>query len=103
MRGTKHTYIKEWRKHRGLSQERLAARIGATHGTLSKIETGKQPYQQWQLEALAEALQTDPASLLMRNPLDPDPIWTVWDSIPPADRGRAIEVLKAFARTGTQG
>lgn len=53
------------------------------------------------LEAFATALDTDPASLLTRNPLDPDGVWTVWDQIPPIDRPRAIEVLKALARTGT--
>lgn len=101
--GPKRTYIREWRKYRHLTLERLAARVGMTHGTLSKIERGLLPYSQILLETVAEQLGTDPASLLMRNPLDPEGIWTVWDQIPPTERGRAIEVLKAFARTGTGG
>jgi len=101
--GQKRTYIREWRKYRGLTLERLAARVGLTHGTLSKIERGLLPYSQYQLELLADALNTDPPSLLMRNPKDPDGIWTIWEQIPPEERPRAIEVLKALARTGTGG
>src|SRR5204863_9937591 len=74
------TFFKEWRDHRGLSQERLAERLDTSVASVSRIETGKQPYTQDYLEALAAALQTDPASLLMRDPSDPDAIWTIWDN-----------------------
>ena len=94
------TYIRQWRQHRGLTLERLSDRVGLTHGALSKIERGKRPYNQLLLEALAEALGTDPASLLMRDPSDPDGIWSIWDQIPASDRPRAIDVLKALARAG---
>lgn len=99
--GPKSTFIREWRKHRHLTLERVAARVGMTHGNLSKIERGLQPYDQPMLEALADALTTDVASLLTRNPLDPEGIWTIWDQIPQTERPRAIEVLKALTRTGT--
>lgn len=97
----KRTFIREWRKHRALTLERLAARVGVTHGTLSKIERGVLPYSQYQLETIAEALNTDPASLLMRNPLDPEGIWTVWGRIPASERARAMDVLRAFAGTAS--
>lgn len=103
MRGTKRTFIREWRKHRRLTLEKLAERVGITHGNLSRIERGLRPYGQPLLEALAEELRTDPASLLMRNPLDPEGLWSIWDQIPPTERPRAIEVLRAFTRTGTDG
>jgi transcriptional regulator with XRE-family HTH domain len=38
--GQQPHYIREWRKHRGLSQEQFAERVGITKGYLSKIETG---------------------------------------------------------------
>lgn len=101
MHGTKRTYIREWRQHRELTLEKLAERIGITHGALSKIERGQRPYSQALLEALAGELGTDPASLLMRNPGDPEGIWSIWDRVPPADRPRAINVLKALTRTGS--
>lgn len=101
-RQPKH-FIREWRLRSNLTQERLAARIGISTANVSQIETGKQGYTQAMLEAFAQALGTDPASLLMRNPLDPEGIWSVWDQIPAGDRARAIEVLKALTRTGTGG
>jgi transcriptional regulator with XRE-family HTH domain len=101
MSGTKRTYIREWRQYRALTLEKLAERIGITHGALSKIERGIRPYSQALLEALAEELGTDPASLLMRNPADPEGIWSIWEQVPPSDRARAIDVLKALTRTGT--
>lgn len=98
--GPKKTFIREWRVYRGLSLERLAGRVGMTHGNLSKIERGLQRYDQTQLEALAIALNTEPASLLMRDPQDPDGIWSVWDNVPPEQRARVIEVIKAMTGTG---
>jgi len=97
--GQKRTFIREWRKHRRLSLEVLSERIGITHGTLSRIERGLLPYGQQQLEDLARELGTDPASLLVRNPRDPEGVWMVWDQIPPADRHRALEILKALGRS----
>ena len=39
--GAPHHYIKEWRKFRGLTQERLAERTPFTHGAISQLETGR--------------------------------------------------------------
>jgi transcriptional regulator with XRE-family HTH domain len=52
------TFIRQWRHHRGLTQERLADRVGMTGGNLSKIENGNTGYTQATLEALADALQS---------------------------------------------
>jgi hypothetical protein len=35
-----HHFIREWRKHRGLTQVQLAERVGMYQGNLSKIESG---------------------------------------------------------------
>jgi len=94
-------FIKEWRKYRGLSQDTLADLLGISKATLSRIENRRIPYGQGFLEACAETLLCTTADLLMRNPLTPDPIWSIWEQIPPTERPRAIEVLKAFRRTGT--
>jgi hypothetical protein len=41
----------------------------------------------------------------MRNPADPDGIWSIWDNIPEADRPRAVAVLRAMLidKTGSGG
>ena len=96
------TFIRQWREHRQLSLERLADRLGTTKASLSRIERGLQPYSQPLLEALAEALACAPADLLMRNPADPDGIWSIWDNISEVDRPRAVAVLRAML-TDTTG
>ena len=97
----RRTFIRPWREHRGLTLEQLAERIGTTHATLSRIERGLQPYSQPMLEAIAEGLSTDPASLLMRNPADPEGIWSVWDNAKPGERRQIVEIAKTLIKTGT--
>ncbi len=95
------TFVREWRQSRGLTLQQLALQIGITHASLSRIERGLQPYSQPLLEAIAEALQTEPAFLLMRNPADPDGIWSVWDRAKPGERRQIVEIAKTLIKTGT--
>lgn len=69
------TFIREWRKHRGLSLRRLADRLELdgpdetfSHASIGRIENGQQPYSQPILEAIAAALGTSPAQLLSQDP-----------------------------------
>lgn len=102
----RRTYIRQWRQHRGLSLKRLANRLPAdaegrpaiSDVSISRIERGLQPYNQAILEMLAEALNTDPASLLMRDPTQPDAIWTIWDQLKPEQQKQALVVLDALRR-----
>lgn len=94
-------YLREWRKHRGYTLEQLGEMVGMTPGNLSHLERGLIPYNQDFLEAAAEALQTDPASLMMRDPTQPDAIWSVWEKASAGQREQIIEVAKALIRTGT--
>jgi transcriptional regulator with XRE-family HTH domain len=94
-------FIKEWREHRGLTQDQLAERLPISKASLSRIENLKTPYTQDFLEACAEMLMCEPADLIMRNPLAPEAVWSIWDNVPPEQRSQALEVLKTFRRTGT--
>lgn len=96
-------YIREWRKFRELTQDQLAERIGITKSYLSKIETGKKRYDQPFLEAAAVALRCEPADLIIRDPMDPEGIWSVWDSLKPVERAQVVEIAKTLKRTGTEG
>lgn len=96
-------FIKEWRKHRGLTQEQLAERIGMDKSYLSKIESGKRRYDQPFLEAAAEILRCEPADLIIRDPSDPDGIWSIWDQLKPVERQQVVEIAKTLKRTGTDG
>lgn len=92
-------FLREWRKHRLLTQDQLADRIGVDRSYVSTIERGKRPYNQEFLEAAAYALGIEPADLLVRNPLDPTGYWTIWDGIPPEDRPRFATAIEALKQT----
>ena len=95
------TFIREWRKFRGLTLEQLADRLNMTPGYLSMLERGQRGYTQDTLENVASAMNTDPASLIMRNPQDTDAIWTLWDRASVAEKRQIVEVAKALKRTGS--
>jgi transcriptional regulator with XRE-family HTH domain len=98
-------YIREWRKHRQLTQEQLAERIGIARSYLTKIERGTRRYDQPFLEAAAEQLRCEPCDLIMRDPSDPEGIWSIWDRLGPTQRVQAMAVLRAITSvaTGTDG
>ena len=70
------SYLKEWRKHRHLTQDEVVGKLvefgdpklPQTAASLSRIEAGKQIYTQRTLEALAGIYECEPADLLGRNP-----------------------------------
>jgi transcriptional regulator with XRE-family HTH domain len=95
------TFIRQWREFRGLTLEQLGERVGLTHVSLSRIERGLQPYSQPVMEAIAEALQTDVPSLIMRNPEEPG-IWSIWESASQGDQRKIVEIAKTITgKTGT--
>lgn len=62
------TYFKEWRLYRGITQDVLAERLDTTKSAVSKIENGTSRYNQFSLEAWANALSCDPGDLISRPP-----------------------------------
>ncbi len=98
------TFIREWRHHRGLSQDRLVERVREhvetfSKSTLSRLELGQQPYTQSTLEALAWALGCQPQDLLMRRP--DSEAWSIMDTIealPPEQQRQIVEIAKTFRR-----
>ena len=100
-------FLREWRKHRHLTQDQLASRLETSKSWISELETGKRRWNQDVLELLADALNCEPADLIMRDPTAPNAIWSIWERIPPARRELAIKSLEVFAepekKTGTHG
>lgn len=97
-------FIKEWREHRGLSQEQVASRLQISRENYGRIEAGKVPYNQDFLELAAYALACEPADLLMRNPSDKSAPWSILDTLKKADsptQARIVAVVEALAKTGT--
>lgn len=113
-------FLRNWRKHRGLTLEAVAERIELlstaraigdpdarsmtmTHATLSRIERGKLPYNEHLLELLAEIYQTDVPSLLARDPEKREAIWDIWGQLNPVQQAQVVEIAKTIKRTGTEG
>jgi transcriptional regulator with XRE-family HTH domain len=95
------TFIRQWRHHRGLTLQKLADRLDMVPSHFSMLERGDRGYTQTTLEAVASALRTDVTSLLMRDPSDPDDIWSIWDQAKPAQRKKIMEVARTIVKPGT--
>lgn len=95
------TFLREWRESNNLTLERAAERFDMSAAQLSRVETGKSPYTQDFLELAAHAYRTDVASLLMRDPSDPDGIWSIWDQAKQGQRRQIVEIAKTLTKTGS--
>jgi len=102
----KPTYIRQWRKRRGLSLRKLADRLESTPGgdpivsyaSLSRIEKGRQPYSQPIIEALASALGVTVPMLLECDPSKEGEIVDILQQLTPAKKRQAIAILEALAK-----
>ena len=70
-RPLKAHFIRQWRKHRGYTQEVAADMIGIDRSTLSKVERLESPYNQSMLDAIAETYGCEPSDLLDFDPTKP--------------------------------
>lgn len=66
----RHLYLKEWRKHRKLTQEKLADRLETSAATVSRMEKRAREPNVGYLEALADALDCEPQDFY-RPPTNP--------------------------------
>lgn len=92
-------FIKEWRLHRGLTQEQMGERVGIDKSYLSKIENGKKRYDQPFLEAAAEVLACSPADLIERDPSQSARIWEIYDKMSAEQQERLTVVAEALLKT----
>lgn len=90
------TFIKDWRKHRHLTQEQLGERLGLAQATVARIERGEINYTQPVLEALADALNCDPWVLIWRPPGAQDKLRDVLAELDPDTQKRALTVIQAL-------
>lgn len=88
------------REDRRFTQEYVAERIGMTGANLSRIESGEIPYTQDTIEALADLLNVEVATILTRHPEDPHPIWEIWDRTTPNQREQILEHAQVIVKRG---
>ena len=89
--------LKAWLTYRNKTQEQLAEALGISRVQVSRIATGKRQYTQAFLEGAADYLETDVASLLIRDPTQPEAIWSLWDRVEVGKRADVLKVVEAFA------
>ena len=95
-------YLREWRKHAGLTQEQLAEAIGTSKSQISERERYNLQLSPKWLRRLAPVLKVQPGHILDHDPEDLDTdIIDIWTRIPERDRVQAARVLRSFTRTGT--
>jgi transcriptional regulator with XRE-family HTH domain len=92
-------FIREWRLYRGMTQETLAEMVGTSEASISRVEAGRQNYTQPMVERIADALKTDPGTLLGRNPSVDDPIWAIVSEANPLQRKQIVELARALLRS----
>lgn len=92
-------YLQEWRDKKGLTQEQLAERIETSKSVISKLENGRQRYNQEWLEAYAFALDVD-VPTLFRHPDAPTPS-ELLAGMTPDQRVIAMALLETLAKTGS--
>lgn len=94
------TYLREWRKASNKTLEQVADHLHMTHGQLSKIERGVQPYNQDLLEALAELYMVDVVDLIYRPPGVVHDINKVVQLAPPEDQAKILAVARTITGQG---
>jgi transcriptional regulator with XRE-family HTH domain len=91
------TFVRQWRKHRGLSQETLAERAGLSPPSISQLETGNQGFTDKSLARIAAALDCTPADLLVHDPSREDSFWPLCqqaERLTGADRIRLLRTIQ---------
>ncbi len=97
----RQTFVRQWRKYRGLTQEQLAERAGMTVSNVSQLERNVQGYSPEGLQSLADALNCEPKHLLMVDPSKDDAIWSIWERANVAERNMIVELARTVVKTGT--
>lgn len=94
-------FLREWRKHRDKTLAVVAEQLHMSHSQLSRIERGEQPYNQELLEALADLYMCDVVDLLIRDPSDPEAIWTLWQKAKPGQRRQISAVAETLLKAAS--
>jgi len=100
------SYLKEWRKHRRLTQDQVVECLTAlddptlpqTTASLSRIENGKQPYGQRIIEALADIYKCEPHEVIGRDPAAASDVIDMLFTLTESQRHQIKVIVEALAR-----
>lgn len=90
-------FLREWRKHRGMTQDRLVEMSGIDKTTISQLENRKVPINERYLISLGRALKCQPIDLLTWNPqVSEIPLEDLVRRVPRHQQALARSMLKAL-------
>lgn len=92
-------FIREWRRHAGLTQDELAQAMGVSRSYASLVESGRRRYDQKFLEAASRVLGCSMTDLIARPPGQQESIDTLLAELPEDERVRIHLVVKAMLAT----
>ncbi|PZT99864.1 MAG: hypothetical protein DI624_04110 [Brevundimonas sp.] len=97
-------HIREWREFRHMTQDELADAVGCSKASIGHWENGVREVAPKWLYPIAKVLNTSPGYLLDHDPNNlPTAVLDIWADIPSEDQPKALEMLRVFKRTGTEG
>lgn len=99
-----HNHLRAWRKFRHMTLDEVAEKIDTTKAVVQQLEVGRMSLSHKWLVRLAPVYETTPGMLLDHDPNDlPTAVLETWAAIPAADQPKALEMLRVFKGTGTDG
>ena len=101
--------VRELRKRRRLTQEKLAEKCETSHATIQRIESGKMDLASYWAVTIAKALEVHPGALFSPLPIDDEPlavkVLEIYASLPREDLEgwtRHGDALRLAAQRGPQ-
>lgn len=94
-------FLRAWRKKLNMTLEAVGEEVGMTGPNLGRIEKGEVPYSQDLLEQLADIYGCEVADLLIRDPSDPEGMWSLWEQARPEQRRVITSMARGLLTDGT--
>jgi transcriptional regulator with XRE-family HTH domain len=102
-RRTPRHFVRQWREHRGMTQEQLAEAVGKSRGLISQIESAGTDLTEDMIYALANAFRCAPWDILRTNPMTDGAVADIADALrgQPADiQAEALGFVRGLTRKG---
>ena len=89
-------HIRDWRKHRGMTQSELGDSVGYSKVHISRWESGMRRINLDQLQALADVLQCTLYDLIYCNPEDDIDLFNMWAELTDEKRDMFRAMIKGL-------